>query len=65
MRTIIDDYGQLRIGRPSRSIEWAGRFNPERHVPVSEPMWFEDHDFWFVDAVYRDTPDQPVVAVVL
>lgn len=60
-----DDYGQKRLSRNTRPIQWDGRFNKSRHVAVSEPQFHEEQCFWFVDAVHRDTPEQPVMGMVL
>jgi len=64
-RRIVDDLGRVRLGWTSQPAScWSGRITTN-HIAVSEPMFYEEQGFWFCDAVRSDTPDQPVVAVIL
>lgn len=65
MKLITDDNGNLRIGRyQSQPPHFMGPFDHTKHVPVSDPIWYEDQGFWFFDAVWIDTPDQPLISVI-
>lgn len=65
MKLIIDDNGNLRIGRYlAPPPHFVGPFDSTKHVIISEPIYYEEQGFWFFDAVWADTPDQPVITVI-
>jgi hypothetical protein len=61
-KTLIDDFGTTRLNRRwygdgSHVIHTTGRDVANQMIPVSEPIYDPEQDFYWVEGVWRDSPE--------
>jgi hypothetical protein len=62
-KQLTDDFGTKRICRKwyasegSHIIHTCGRDAANQMIPIGEPIYDEEQDFWWQEGVWKDSPE--------